>query len=324
MALERSERRRTRRVARDDDQLGALPEEVIGDLDREPLELLLRALAVREASRIAEVEVILGRQRHEQLVQHGEPADAGIEYGDGLRRGSGHRGPWCQSHQRTGGSLGRRMRALIVTNMYPSPEAPARGSFVRDQVRALERIDDVQLELFTFEPGGGRPYGRAIAEVRRQYRGRRFDVVHSHFGLTAWPAFAVRADVHALTMHGNDLVHPRSRAITLAALPLLDIPAVVSSQFADRVPGWVLRKPLQVLPCGVATDRFRPIPRAEARARLGLDPDGRYLLFPHDPGRPVKRFEDARRSPVTLRCSRWVESIPTRSRTTSTRSTPCS
>ncbi len=185
------------------------------------------------------------------------------------------------------------MRALIVTNMYPSRAAPARGSFVRDQVRALERIDDVSLELFTFEPGGGRQYAQAIAETRRRYRGRRFDVVHSHFGLTAWPAFAVHADVHALTMHGNDLVHPRSRAITLAALPFLDIPAVVSEQFSDQVPRWALRRPLAVLPCGVATDRFRPIPRAEARARLGLDPDGRYLLFPHDPARPVKRFADA-------------------------------
>ena len=192
-----------------------------------------------------------------------------------------------------GGSLGRRMRALIVTNMYPSPDAPARGSFVRDQVRALERIDEVDLELFTFDPGGVRHYLDAIPHVRRRYRGRRFDVVHSHFGLTAWPAFAARADVHALTMHGNDLVHPRSRAITLAALPFLDIPAVVSEQFTDRVPRWALRKPLRVLPCGVATDRFRPIPRAEARARLGLDPAGPYLLFPHDPTRPVKRFADA-------------------------------
>lgn len=191
------------------------------------------------------------------------------------------------------GSLGRLMRALIVTNMYPSPEAPARGSFVRDQVRALERIEEVALELFTFEPGGLRQYAEAIAAVGRRYRGRRFDVVHSHFGLTAWPAFTVRADVHALTMHGNDLVHPRSRAITLAALPFLDIPAVVSSQFSDRVPRWALRKPLQVLPCGVATDRFRPIARREARERLGLDPDGPYLLFPHDPARPVKRFADA-------------------------------
>ena len=50
-------------------------------------------------------------------------------------------------------------------------------------------------------------------------------------------------------------------------------------------------------PCsrsGIALERFRPIPRAEARARLGLDPAGPYLLFPHDPARPLKRFDRAR------------------------------
>jgi hypothetical protein len=29
------------------------------------------------------------------------------------------------------------VRALVVTNMYPTPERPPLGSFVRDQVEAL-------------------------------------------------------------------------------------------------------------------------------------------------------------------------------------------
>jgi glycosyltransferase involved in cell wall biosynthesis len=44
----------------------------------------------------------------------------------------------------------------------------------------------------------------------------------------------------------------------------------------------------------VNLDRFRRIDRREARARLGLDPDGRYLLFPADPARPEKRHDRAR------------------------------
>ena len=48
-----------------------------------------------------------------------------------------------------------------------------------------------------------------------------------------------------------------------------------------------------MLPVGIDLHRFRPIPRAEARARLGLDPDGPYLLFPHDPSRPLKRHDRA-------------------------------
>ena len=41
----------------------------------------------------------------------------------------------------------------------------------------------------------------------------------------------------------------------------------------------------------MATDRFRPIPRREARERLGLDAGAPHLLFPSDPARPSKRFD---------------------------------
>jgi glycosyltransferase involved in cell wall biosynthesis len=54
-----------------------------------------------------------------------------------------------------------------------------------------------------------------------------------------------------------------------------------------RVPG------AAVLPCGPDLHRFHPIPRAEARRRLGLEPRGRYLLFPADPARPEKRHDRA-------------------------------
>jgi teichuronic acid biosynthesis glycosyltransferase TuaC len=45
------------------------------------------------------------------------------------------------------------MRALVVTNMYPTAERPPLGSFVRDQVEALRRRGDVEVELFAFGPG---------------------------------------------------------------------------------------------------------------------------------------------------------------------------
>jgi glycosyltransferase involved in cell wall biosynthesis len=161
------------------------------------------------------------------------------------------------------------------------------GSFVRDQVEALKRSADV--EVFAFGPGSPAAYARAAAELRK--RDERFDVVHAHFGLTAWPALAARARHRVVTLHGTDLAHPRSRAITLAALRRYDLVATVSDELAGKVPRWTLKREPAVLPCGVATDRFRPIPRVEARAALGLDPDGPYLLFPADPARPEKRHD---------------------------------
>ncbi|HVP01507.1 MAG TPA: glycosyltransferase [Solirubrobacteraceae bacterium] len=184
------------------------------------------------------------------------------------------------------------MRALVVSNMRPSPDAPARGSFVRDQVRALRALDDpgLELEAYEFGPGG---YWAAARDLRRRHRRARFDVVHAHFGLTAWPALAVPARVRGVTLHGTDVHHPRSRALTRAVLPFLDLVATASADLTREVPRAPGRHVAAVLPCGVATDRFVPRSRQEARAALGLAPDGRYLLFGADPARPEKRYDRA-------------------------------
>lgn len=184
------------------------------------------------------------------------------------------------------------MRALVVTNMYPMPGRPALGRFVHDQVEALRRIDGVEVELFAFPPGL-RSYPRAALELRRRYRGRQFDVVHAHFGLSAWPALVVRGAPHVVTFHGTDLAHPRSGKLSRAVVGRVALAATVSASLAELVPGAGVTRRVAVLPCGVDLGRFRPIPRAEARRELGLDPDGRYLLFPASKSRPEKRYDRA-------------------------------
>jgi teichuronic acid biosynthesis glycosyltransferase TuaC len=194
---------------------------------------------------------------------------------------------------RDGSTLGT-LRALVVTNLWPSAAAPQRGVFVRDQVDALRRIPGVEVQVFPFPPGP-RALLRACATIRGATRaGAPFDVVHAHFGLAALPALAARRGPVAVTLHGNDLFVRRSRLVTRAALPLTALPAAVSRAFSRNVPGAGVERRVAVLPVGIALERFRPIPRAEARARLGLEPDGPYVLFPHDPARPLKRFDRAR------------------------------
>jgi teichuronic acid biosynthesis glycosyltransferase TuaC len=185
------------------------------------------------------------------------------------------------------------IRALIVTNMYPSPAHPALGSFVRDQVEALRRIPDLDLDLFAFDPGSSGAYARAARELRARRDTTRFDIVHAHFGLTAWPALGARARKRAVTLHGTDLAHPRSRGLTLAALPFMDLIAGASQPLLDQLPAWAARRRTAVLPAGVDTTRFHPIDRAEARHKLGLDPGQPCLLFAADPSRPEKRYDRA-------------------------------
>jgi teichuronic acid biosynthesis glycosyltransferase TuaC len=185
------------------------------------------------------------------------------------------------------------MRALVVTNMYPTARRPALGRFVHDQVQALRALEDVEVELFAFPPGL-RSYPRAARALRHRFRHERFDVVHAHFGLTAWPALVLRGAPHVVTFHGTDLAHPRSRVLSRATLGLVSLAATASASLAQRIPGAGVRRRVAVLPCGVDLARFRPIPRAQARARIGLDPEAPCLLFPADPARAEKRFDRAR------------------------------
>ena len=95
-----------------------------------------------------------------------------------------------------------------------------------------------------------------------------------------------------MTLHGTDLAHPRSRVITLAGLRAMDLVCASPSRSPTTIPRWAAQ-PVVIPPVGVDTHRFKPIPRAEARAALGLDPDQPCVLFPADPNRPEKRFDRA-------------------------------
>jgi len=185
------------------------------------------------------------------------------------------------------------LRALVVSNMLASEGHPERGSFVRDQVGALRELRELEVELFEFPPGPPALAG-AARELRRRYARQRLDVVHAHFGLSAWPALAVPARVRALTVHGTDVRHPLTRQATRAVLPLVDLLGAASPALARELPGRAARARAQVLPCGVDVSRFRELPRERARHRLGLDPARPHLLFAADPGRPEKRYDRAR------------------------------
>ena len=246
--------------------------------------------------------------------------------------GSSARGPSFQSAT-VGGSCAR----WCVSNMLPDAAHPERGSFVRDQVAGAARLGGLEVELHEFAPGAralARAARRAAPPLRRaldaqpQADAAPFDVVHAHFGLTAWPALAVPARVRALTVHGNDLRHPRTRLATRAVLPLIDLLAAVVARARRRTAGPPrARERAQVLPCGVDIERFRPIPRA-ARAS-GARP-GRRRALPAV-RRPTRR---ARRSATTSharsRARVGVELLDARRRRPrrrcrcgSTRRTPC-
>jgi glycosyltransferase involved in cell wall biosynthesis len=186
------------------------------------------------------------------------------------------------------------VRVLVVTNFTPDASTPQRGRWVRDQVKEMRRLG-IDIEVLGF-PRGKQHYIPATLRLRRLLRQERFDLVHAHYGLVGWCARLAGAQPLVVSFHGTDVRHPVVGPMSRRLTGRVDLVAAVSrALFAteDGRPGLPPIPATAVLPCGPDLGRFRPLERSEARRRLGLDPEGRYLLFPADPARPEKRHDRA-------------------------------
>jgi len=180
------------------------------------------------------------------------------------------------------------MRILFVTNMYPTPERPGYGAFVRQQAEQLRRFGHTVDVINILGFRSRLHYLKGALDVLRRTRTTPYDVVHAHYGLTALPAwFRLHAPL-VMTLHGSDVLGGRvERLCSWFMSRLADAVIVVSEEMRQLIPGIVI-------PCGVDLDLFRPFDRGQARARLGWPSDTYLILFPFDPRRRVKRYDLAR------------------------------
>jgi teichuronic acid biosynthesis glycosyltransferase TuaC len=181
------------------------------------------------------------------------------------------------------------VKVLVVTNMYPTLEQPAFGTFVRDQVDALRRKGvDIDLLFIDGRKGNLSYVGGAFRTWGRLLK-RRYDVVHAHYVLSGIVARLQPVLPVVVTYHGSELgVGPDHwlSKLTRAVHPLFDSVIVVSPKMRAA-----LEDPkVHVVPCGIDLEDFGPIPVVQARQQLGLPPHSPLVLWPGDPKRPEKRF----------------------------------
>lgn len=177
------------------------------------------------------------------------------------------------------------MRVLVVTNMWPSVEAPTLGVFVAEQVEAL-RERGVFVDVL-FVGRGKRAYVMGPGHIFARTLSYQPDVVHAHYGLTgfACAALPLRAPL-VVTYHGSDVFLPRQRRWSRLGARRAALNICVSQGVRARLGvGDAV-----VVPCGVDRRRFFPRPRAEARARFGLPEGRKVVLFGGARANPVKDF----------------------------------
>jgi glycosyltransferase involved in cell wall biosynthesis len=196
------------------------------------------------------------------------------------------------------------MRVLFVTNSLPTPERPALGAFVADQIESVRETGaDAEVLLADRATLGALRAYRGLGPALREAVDRdRPDVVHVMYGgvMAGVVTRTVRERPVLVSFCGSDVLGGRAGGVAGVSERL----GLLASRRAARMAAGVVVKSRAllgglpaldpsrtwILPNGVDLSAFAPQDQAACQAALGLDPGRRHVIFPASPQRPEKRF----------------------------------
>jgi glycosyltransferase involved in cell wall biosynthesis len=168
------------------------------------------------------------------------------------------------------------VRILLVSQMYPGPDDPDLGVFVRGLEEQLaERGHVIERAVVDRRAGGRARYLRLGRDAVAAARRFRPDVLYAHFlvpaGLLA--ALASRAPL-VVTAHGQDVqnigsipgVRAATRFVVSRAAAVVSVSGYLRRELEAKVPA--ARGKVEVVDCGVDLERFRVEPAPDPPTRF--------------------------------------------------------
>lgn len=172
------------------------------------------------------------------------------------------------------------MKVLVVARYKENGFAP----FVTEQVEALKEAG-VECRFFPVRSRGITGYLRQVPALRHAIREFKPDIVHAHYGLCGLLANLQRRVPVVTTYHGSDINEPGVRRLSRVAIGLSRFNIFVSRRLLDKV---APVKNSVVIPCGINLDDYPVVEKEEARRKMGLQSDTKYVLFAGAFDNPVK------------------------------------
>jgi glycosyltransferase involved in cell wall biosynthesis len=203
------------------------------------------------------------------------------------------------------------MRILVVTNMYPSKERPASGTFVQQQVKGLADIG-LEVELMVMDRAGRGPsayYGLA-AKAAKRVTDSKCDLVHVMYGgvMARAVASTVMRIPMVVSLCGDDILGTvgtwpiavarswLNKMASIKACKMADGVVVKSKNLATAIAPFIDRTKIHLIPNGVDTERFCPLDRRTCVKLLGWAADCFHIVFPLNGDPTVKRLRLAKQS----------------------------
>lgn len=147
--------------------------------------------------------------------------------------------------------------------------------FVMEQKNALKRCG-VECDWFLVRGKGIRGYLKQLRPLKKRIAVFRPDVIHAHYGLCGLLANLQRKVPVVTTYHGSDINDPKAFRFSKMAIRLSAWNVFVSRKSMEVIHP---EKRCSLIPCGVDLCDLQQTGKAEARQRMGLPMDRRYVLF---------------------------------------------
>lgn len=182
------------------------------------------------------------------------------------------------------------MRLLVVASFNRGRFAP----FIIEQAEALKR-QECEIEWLGLQGKGIKGYLKNYPLLQRKIKSVRPDIIHAHYGLSGLLANLQRSVPVVTTYHGSDINDKKALPWSKMAMHLSAWNIFVSKKTLEIAKPWALLASLRggtakqssgntgnkytLLPCGIDLSDLQLTSKVEARQKMHLEKDKKYVLF---------------------------------------------
>ncbi len=170
------------------------------------------------------------------------------------------------------------------------------SEIIRNQGESL-KLADTEVDFFIIRGKGIWGYLKSMPQIRKVFRNGKYDLVHAHYALSAFTATAAVNSPIVVSLMGSDVILSPINRILIRFLSHRWNTIITKTQ---QLKGILGIDKIIVVPNGVDLDKFKPMPKAEARELLKLPENKKIILFIGDTGRNEKRFNLAVKAVTNL------------------------
>ena len=163
------------------------------------------------------------------------------------------------------------MRILIVASFNKGRFAP----FIVEQVEALKK-QGCTIDFFGLQGQGLVGYMRNLPLLKQKIKAFCPDVIHAHYGLSGLFANLQRRIPVVTTYHGSDINEKKVLRFSKKAMRLSAWNVFVSRKTLEIAKP---KKKYTLLPCGIDLSDLQLTEKDEARRKMNLQTDRKYILF---------------------------------------------